>query len=172
MTRHLTLLPGVLVLFVAGCASPTPQDPIQAFQVLRKAGVTKLPADDQKVLRDVSRFHEINAVTNLPACIFALRADDNGRLAEPGQEWQVGCVVTDDTLAFRRMIWAVTDGELYVVHYEQGGYAYNVQFIVAKLKAGKSKPSFIWHGTIWSGKPVEDYPAFLKALQNNEVADF
>lgn len=55
---------------------------IVAFQTFCYADVTKLPVDDQKVLRDVSRFHEIHTATNLPATVFALCADGAGRLAE------------------------------------------------------------------------------------------
>src|SRR5438477_8186963 len=72
---------------------------IQSFCL---AGVTKLPADDQKVLREVSRFHAIHGATNLPPVVFALCADSRGRLAEPGQKWQVTDAITDDKLPDRK----------------------------------------------------------------------
>jgi hypothetical protein len=143
-----------------------------AFQALCLADVSKLPADDQKALRDISRFHEVDGATNLPVSVFALCADFKGRLAEPGQKWQVTDVITDDTLAFKRMIWAVTDGEFYVVHYEEGGYAHSFYFLVAKLRAGESKPVFIWRGVPTVAKPFKDYSTFLEALQDGALADF
>ena len=132
------------------------------------AGVTKLPADDQNALRDASRFHEIHAATNLPATIFALCADDKGRLAEPGHSWEVTDVITDNKLPTKRLIWAVTDDDYYVVHYERGGYAHSFHFLVARLKAGESKPSFIWRGV---GGQIKDYSAFLGALGNGKLDD-
>jgi hypothetical protein len=139
-----------------------------AFQSICFADVTKLPADDQKALRDVSRFHEIDTATNLPSAIFALCADYKGRLAEPGQKWEVTDVITDDTLPTKRLIWAVTDGDYYVVHYERGGYAHSFHFLVARLKAGESKPSFVWRGV---GGRLKDYSAFLETLPSGNIDD-
>jgi len=59
---------------------------IVALQGPCRAEVTKLPAGDQKVLRDSSRFHDVGGTTNLPSTVFALCADDSGRLAEPGKK--------------------------------------------------------------------------------------
>jgi hypothetical protein len=141
---------------------------VMAVQSICFADVTKLPADDQKALHDVSRFNEIHATTNLPPAIFALCADDKGRLAEPGQKWEVSDVITDDKLPTKRLIWAVTDGDYYVVHYERGGYAHSFHFLVARLKAGESKPSFVWRGV---GGRLKDYSAFLEALQSGKIDD-
>jgi hypothetical protein len=134
------------------------------------AEVTKLPEADQKVLRDVSRFHEIRGGTNLPPAIFALCADGNGRLAEPGQKWNGTDVIIDDTLPRKRFIWAVTDGDYYVVHYERGGMGHSFLFLVARLKAGESKPGFTWLGAVGYPK-LKDYSAFLEGLRNGRVYD-
>jgi len=66
-----------------------------AVQVFCYADVTKLSAEaaeDRKALQDSSRFHEVHATTNLPPAVVTLCVDDNGRLAEPGQNWEpTGC---------------------------------------------------------------------------------
>jgi len=141
---------------------------IMAFQTICYAKVTKLPADDQKALREVARFHEILATTKLPSVIFAYCADGRGRLAEPGQKWEVTDSITDDKLPTKRLIWAVTDGEYYVVHYECGGITHSYQVLVAKLKAGDHKPGFVWHGF---GDHIKDYNAFLDALGSDKLND-
>lgn len=141
---------------------------IVAFQTFCYADVTKLPVDDQKVLRDVSRFHEIHTATNLPATVFALCADGAGRLAEPGQKWQVTDTITDDKLPTKRLVWAVTDGDYYVVHYERGGRGHSFHVLVAKLKAGESKPSFVWRGV---GVQLRAFRAFLDAVASNKLDD-
>jgi hypothetical protein len=49
------------------------------------ADVTKLPAEDRKVLQDISRFHEIHSTSDLSPVIIPLCGGD--KLAEPGQKW-------------------------------------------------------------------------------------
>ena len=139
---------------------------IMATQTFCHADVTKLPAADQKVLHDVSRFHEIHAATNLPPIIFAFCADGKGRLAGSGQKWEVTDVITDDKLPTKRLIWSVTDGDYYVVHYESGGRGHGFHVLVAKLKDGK--PSFVWHGV---GEHLKDFRAFLDAVASNSLDD-
>jgi hypothetical protein len=75
--------------------------------------VTKLLAEDRRVLQDSSRFHEVHSTGDLPAAIVALCADD-GRLAEPGRKWNATDAITDRTLPGKRLIWAAVDGEYYV----------------------------------------------------------
>jgi hypothetical protein len=141
---------------------------VMAIQSYCHAEVTNLPADDQKILRDDSRFHQIVAATNLPPTVFSLCADDRGRLAEPGQKWQVTDAITDDTLPRKRLIWTVTDGDYYVVHYERGGRGHSFHVLVAKLKPGESKPSLVWRGV---GGQFKDFKAFLDALASKKIDD-
>ena len=137
-----------------------------AFQGFCFADVTKLPADDQKALRDVSRFREIHTATNLPPSVFALCADSAGRLAEPGQKWEATDVIMDDKLPTKRLVWAVTDGDYYVVHYERGGRGHSFHVLVAKLKDGMQ--SFVWYG---AGARLKDFRAFLDAVASNKLDD-
>jgi hypothetical protein len=139
-----------------------------AIQSFCFADVTKLPADDQKVLRDVSRFREIHAATNLPPSVFALCADSAGRLAEPGQKWEATDAIMDDKLPTKRLVWAVTDGDYYVVHYERGGRGHSFHVLVVRLQVGESKPSFVWRGV---GGQLKDFKAFLDAVANKKLDD-
>jgi hypothetical protein len=140
---------------------------VMALQIVCQAEVTKLPADDQKALSDVSHFHQIQAATNLPPTVFSLCADSSGKLAEPGQKWQA----TDFVIAglpWKRLIWAFTDGDYYVVHYERGGFAHSFNVLVCRLKAGESKPSFVWRGV--DGR-LKDFGAFLDAIKSGKLDD-
>jgi hypothetical protein len=132
------------------------------------AEVTKLPAEDRKVLEDSSRFREIRATTNLPPAIVALCADFNGRLAEPGQKWEATDVISDRPLPRKRLIWAAVADEYYVVHYERGGIGHSFHFLVATLAKGEQKPKVVWHAV---GGPLNDYPPFLSALRNGKLDD-
>ena len=132
------------------------------------ADVTKLSAGHRKAFQDSSRFHEVYATANLPQPVVALCADDNGRLAEPGQKWEETDLITDSSLSRKRLIWAVTDGEHYVVHYERGGRGHSFHILVATFKKGDAKTRDIWRGV---GGQLKDYSQFLDALQSGKLHD-
>jgi hypothetical protein len=133
------------------------------------AEVTKLPAADQKALHDISRFRALHSVTNLPPAIVALCADYHGRLAEPGKKWDVTDVITDDKLPTKRLIWAFTNDDYYVVHYEQGGIGHSFHVLVVKWENGNNKLGFVWRG--YCLKNLKDFRAFLDAIDNNGLDD-
>jgi hypothetical protein len=139
-----------------------------AIQTFCYADVAKLSAEDRKVLQDSSRFHEVHYTSDLPPAIVALCADDNGRLADPGQNWNATDVITDPTLPGKRLIWAAVGGEYYVVHYERGGIAHTFHILVAKLAKNDAKPKVIWHAV---GRQLKDYAAFVDALRNRKLDD-
>lgn len=129
------------------------------------ADVTKLSAEDRKALQDSSRFHEVHLTNDLPSAIVALCGD---KLAEPGANWNATDAINDPTLPAKRLIWAATGGDYYVVHYERGGIAHSFHVLVAKLKNDDAKPKVVWQAM---GGPFKDYPAFLEALRNGKLDD-
>jgi len=140
-----------------------------AMQSFCRADVTSLSAEHYKAFKDSSRFHEIHTTTNLPPTIVALCADDSGRLAEPGQKWEATDVITDAALPRKRLIWAATDGEHYVVHYERGGRAHSFHVLVTTFKKENyAKPKDRWRGV---GDKLKDFPAFLDALLSGKLDD-
>lgn len=141
---------------------------VAAVQAFCYANVTKLPAEHRKVLQDASRFHGVRATTNLPSTVVKLCTDLNGRIAEPGREWEASDVIRGDKLPRKRLIWAVTDGEHYVVHYERGGIAHSFHILVVSLAKGTTKPTFVWRGV---GDQLRGYAAFLSALKTNKLDD-
>jgi hypothetical protein len=86
-----------------------------AMKSLCYANVTKLSAEDRRMLQDSPRFHEVHSTRDLPLSVIALCADD-GRIAEPGQKWNATDSIMDPTLPGKRLIWAAIGGEYYVVH--------------------------------------------------------
>lgn len=133
------------------------------------AVVTKLPAEDQKILREVARFEAIPAATNLPPAVFARCADHNGKLAERGRRWEATDVIKDQALPTKRLIWAVQHGDYYVVHYERGGRGHSFHVAVAKLRRREAKPDLFWQGV---GGRFKDVQAFLNALAANQLDDW
>lgn len=130
------------------------------------ADVTKLPAEDRNVLFDASRFHEVHSIKDLPPGVAGLCVDDNGKLAEPGQNWNATDVTTDPTLPWKRLIWAAVGGDYYVVHYEGGGIAHSFHILIAKLLKGDAKPKVAWNSM---GGPFKDYAGFLNALRAGKL---
>jgi len=139
-----------------------------AVQTFCYADVTKLSAEHRKALQDSSRFHEVRTTTNLPRAVVAVCADDNGRLAEPGQNWEPTDVIIDSRLPRKRLIWAATDGEYFVIHYERGGIAHSFHVLIAELKHSNTNSRVIWRGV---GRQLKDYKAFLAALDSNKLND-
>ena len=136
-----------------------------AVQSLCCADVTKLSADDRKVLQDSSRFHEVHSTNDLPPTIVALCGN---KLADPGQKWNATDAIIDPTLPGKRLIWAAVGGDYYVVHYERGGIAHTFHVLVAKLAKDEAKPKVVWSAV---GGPFKDYAAFLDALRTGKLDD-
>ena len=76
-----------------------------AMQSLCYANVTKLSAEDRRVLQDSARFHEVHSTSDLPRAILALcDGGSDGKLAEPGQKWNATDALMDPTLPGKRLI--------------------------------------------------------------------
>lgn len=139
-----------------------------AVQGVCYAGITKLSSEDRKALQDSSRFHEVHSTKDLPPAVVVLCADDKGKIADPGQNWNVTDAITDPSLPWKRLIWAAVGNEYYVVHYERGGIDHSFHILVAKLTKNDSKPKVVWHAI---GHQLKDYAAFLDALRNGKLDD-
>ena len=127
-----------------------------------------LPAEDRKALLDASLFHELHSTKDLPPAVVALCADDNGKLADPGQNWNVTDATMDPTLPWKRLIWAAAGSDYYVMHYERGGIDHSFHILVARLAKNDAKPKVIWHAV---GHQLKDYAAFLDALRTGKLDD-
>jgi hypothetical protein len=140
-----------------------------AIQGFCYADVTKLHAEDRKALLDSSRFHEVHSTKDLPPAILALcDGGGDGKLAEPGQNWNATCVITDPTLPGERLVWAAVGSDYSVVHYERGGIAHSFHILVAKLAKDDAKPKLVWRAV---GRQFKDYAAFLSALRSGKLDD-
>ena len=69
---------------------------------------------------------------DLPAELLAQCKDGDGRLADPGAAWVSGSLVWNAVLPRHRLLWAVTIGPYYVVHFERGGFAHTYRVLIAK----------------------------------------
>ena len=140
-----------------------------AIQSLCYADVSKLPEEDRKALLDASRFHEVHSTSDLPSVILTLcDGGGDGKLAEPGQNWNATDAVTDPTLPWKRLIWAAAGSDYYVVHYERGGIDHSFHILVAKFAKNDAKPTMVWRAV---RHQLKDYAAFLEALRTGKLDD-
>jgi hypothetical protein len=140
-----------------------------AIQSLCYGDVTKLAAKDREALQDASRFREIHFTSDLPPAILELcDGGGDGKLAEPGQNWNATDAIIDPTLPGKRLIWAAGGGDYYVVHYERGGIAHTFHVLVAKLAKADAKPKTLWRAM---GGPFKDYAAFLNGVRSGKLDD-
>jgi hypothetical protein len=131
------------------------------------ADAAKIPADLKKVLADVSRFREIHSSTNLPPALVALCADKNGRFAEPGQAFNATDSIMDTSVPGSRLVWAATDGEYYVVHFERGGIAHTFELLVATMDPESRKPTVVLH--CYVGRLLKNYGAFIREMEAGRI---
>lgn len=136
-----------------------------ALQSLCCADVTKLPAEDRKVIQDSSRFHEVHSTNDLPPAIVLLCG---GKLADPGENWNATDAISDPTLPGKRLIWAALGGDYCIVHFERGGIAHTYHVLVAKLTKDGVEPKVLWRGV---GGPFKDYAAFVVGLRDGKLND-
>ena len=128
-----------------------------------------LSPEDRKVLQDPSRFREAHSTRDLPPAILSLcDGGGDGKLAEPGGNWNATDAIIDPTLPGKRLIWAAVSGDYYVVHYERGGIAHTYHILVAKLAKADTKPKTLWRAV---GGPFKDYAAFVGALRSGKLDD-
>jgi hypothetical protein len=132
------------------------------------ADVTHLSLDHRNLLEDSARFSESRTLMDLPHEVTVLIADDNGNIAEPGQEWRSTDVIGDPSIPSKRLIWTALWGEYYVIHYERGGRGHSYHIVVATFTQGQESAAPVWRAV---GGPFEDYSVFLEALRNGGLDD-
>ncbi|HEU0208931.1 MAG TPA: hypothetical protein VFQ78_08110 [Candidatus Udaeobacter sp.] len=130
--------------------------------------MTKLSAEDRNALESTSRFHEMHSTSDLPPAVLALCSAGNGKMADPDQKWNATDAIIDPSLPGKRLIWAATGGEYYIVHYERGGIAHTFHILVVQLTNGETQSKVVWRAV---GGPFTDYTAFVQALRAGKLDD-
>lgn len=125
---------------------------------------------DQRVLMDPSRFTAIASVADLPAAVRELCVGKEGRMADPGQPFNAGCLVFPDSPPGTRMIWAAhsTRDGIYVLHYEVGGIAHSFHVLVVQADGRKISADTHYEA---GAHRFENYNAFVAALQAHTIGE-
>ena len=88
-------------------------------------------------------------------------------MADSGGAWNMTDVVTNPSLPFRRLIWAVETKGYYVIHYERGGRGYSTHYLIAGPDRDKDKWSVLWSAVAFERS--RDFPAFIADLKKGKL---
>ena len=108
--------------------------------------ITQLPPETRAVLRDTRRFIPVGSLRDVPPSVRAIAADDEGRLAAPGQQWQATCTTLDARVPRSHMCWAARtpDGRLFLLHYERGGIGIASYIVLRTFEAKTGRSKIRW----------------------------
>src|SRR5581483_2983099 len=133
---------------------------------LASGDLSQFPATDRKALQQEGNFRDLPTTKALPRAILDLCIGEGGKIAGPGQPWNATDAIIDPSLPGRRLVWAVTDGNYYIVHYESGGIAHLFHFVVATFPKGASKPKLVWQA---DGLKCDDFTAFRRGIESGKL---
>ena len=88
-------------------------------------------------------------------------------MADSGGAWNKTDVVTNSSLPFRRLIWAVKIKRYYIIHYEMGGRGYSTHYLIAASAGGKDNWSVLWSAAALESS--RDFPAFIADLKKGKL---
>ena len=99
-------------------------------------------------------FKIISTTDGIPANIKQAFSQLSGQrsfaMANPGQKFQVGDVIVNRNLPFRRLVFAGAADDRWFIHYERGGRGHSYYVIVFKV-GSDNKPELFWDGSGGSG---------------------
>jgi hypothetical protein len=127
------------------------------------------PADRAHLLHARGKAEMIRSMKDLPAAIVQACASASSshdfHLANPDEKFQATDVITEQRLPGKRLIWAAHIPGYYLVHYESGGIAH--MFHLLLVAESPSGARVVWSAGSYG--PVEDYDAFLSALDTKKI---
>ncbi len=130
----------------------------------------RLPANAQVHVLD-GNFKLISTTEGIPANIkeafVRYSRQPSFAMANPGAKYQVGDVVLDRTLPFRRLVFAGAADDRWFIHYERGGRGHGYYVIVFKVNPG-TKAQLLWGGSGGSGARSLDQ--LRKMIADGEIS--
>jgi len=139
-----------------------------------KAQVTKLPTEVKKGILDThdpSLMKLVNKVSDIPVSILQVckKEYSDFMLANPQEQYQATCTVTNPNLPRRRLCWAVSIPGYFILHYELGGISHSTHvFIFSYTPSKPNEATLVWKGV---SIPFPSYCEFYEALAGKSLDD-
>ncbi len=88
-------------------------------------------------------------------------------MADSGGAWNATDSVSDSSLPFSRLIWAVEIRGYYIIHYETGGLIYGTHFLIGAVDDKMEEGSVLW--TADARESYRDFPAFIAEFKKGRL---
>lgn len=157
-------LQAILITVLVACSSPK-DDSSRSPHLLQ--GIHNLSDENRRIIGEADEFKTVERVSDLPKPVAALCADHHGKLADVGESWRVGCIISDPPLPSKRLIWACRKDDVFLIHYESGGYAHSYHMMLVLGAKGEAKE--LWHAASMGAVRKKD---IRQAIRSNALSDF
>lgn len=157
-------LQAILITVLVACSSPK-DDSSRSPHLLR--GIHNLSDENRRIIDEADEFNAVKRVSDLPKPVEALCADHHETMADVGGAWRDGCIVDNPPLPSTRLIWACRRDDLFLIHYESGGYVHSYHLMLVRGSEGEAKD--LWHAA--SMDPVRK-DNIRQAIRSNALSDF
>ena len=136
-----------------------------------RSEVTHLSESARSALEHPDGFTQVNRVESIPKDVLRTVAeashDPKFRLADPGQDWQETDVVVFPSLPGRRLRFAASSSQYWLLHYELGGIGHSYHLLLAQVQPGASR--LVWRAVVSKAIPSkQDIP---RALASGDISD-
>ena len=136
-----------------------------------RSEVTHLSVSARSALEHPDGFTQVNRVKDIPKEVLRVVAeashDPKFRLADPGQDWQETDVVVKPGLPWRRLVFAASSPQYWLLHYERGGRGHSYHFLLVQVQPGASR--LVWKAVVFKAIPSkEDIP---HAFASGDISD-
>jgi hypothetical protein len=136
-----------------------------------RANVTQLSEAARSALEHPDTFTQVNRVDAIPKDVLRAVAeashDPEFRLADPGQEWQATDFIVKPGLSRRRLVFAASSPQYWLLHYELGGRSHDYHLVLVQVQPGNAR--LVWRAVMFNAiRSKRDIPG---ALGSKDISD-
>ena len=150
---------------LVSCSVPEKASDVSATPL---TGIHRLSTEHRRLANDAGQEGSTVKLRDLPPRVVTLCADHQGHMADIGESWRAGCIVLSPPLPSKRLIWASQFQDVFLIHYESGGYAHSFHLMLVRYSEG-SKAEELWHAI--SPSPLVRHE-IGEAINSNALDDY
>ena len=136
-----------------------------------RSEVTHLSVSARSALEHPDGFTQVNRVKDIPKEVLRVVAeashDPKFRLADPGQDWQETDVVVKPGLPRRRLVFAASSPQYWLLHYERGGIGHDYHLVLVQVQPGANR--IVWRAVMF--RAIASHGDIPSALGSKDISD-